>query len=283
MRHASSSTTHRAPASAAVISRDGTVVAYHVTGSGRPVIVIPGALSTAADYGALAAALGASHTVYTIERRGRGGSGVQGGEYGMARECEDVAALQRLAGAELIFGHSYGGLIALEYALNHSSISKVAVYEPGVSIDGSIPVDWLPVFRDYLESNRLLDAFAALSRGSGPPRARRLPHWLMKLILPRVVPAAELQHRLTLLGTTAAEHEVIGALDGTCARYGAIGASVLLMHGGRTQAPYVAPANRALAAVVPNVAERRFPTLDHFGPDQTGPVEVAAALRAFFA
>jgi predicted alpha/beta superfamily hydrolase len=39
----------------------------------------------------------------------------------------------------LIVGHSYGGLIALEVARNNEAFNKIAVYEPGVSIDGSMP------------------------------------------------------------------------------------------------------------------------------------------------
>ena len=96
-----------------VTSADGTVISYLTTGSGPPVIVIPGTLETAADFALFADLLGQRHTVHTIERRGRGLSGPQGDEYGMIKECEDIAAVQKLAtGSTLMFGHSYGGLIA---------------------------------------------------------------------------------------------------------------------------------------------------------------------------
>jgi predicted alpha/beta superfamily hydrolase len=47
-----------------------------------------------------------------------------------------VLALQAATGASFLVGHSYGGLIALEVARNNKDFNKIAVYEPGVSIDG---------------------------------------------------------------------------------------------------------------------------------------------------
>ncbi|MFJ4427182.1 hypothetical protein [Streptomyces bobili] len=38
-----------------------------------------------------------------------------------------------------MFGHSFGGFLTLEAALAGSAFERIALYEPGVSIDGSIP------------------------------------------------------------------------------------------------------------------------------------------------
>lgn len=83
----------------AVLSRDGTRIGYLSVGSGPPVLVVPGVLSMAADYGAFARALSRHFTVHTIERRGRGESGPQGDDYSIDKECEDVRALQAETGA----------------------------------------------------------------------------------------------------------------------------------------------------------------------------------------
>src|SRR5258706_14192994 len=107
-------------------------------GSGPWVLVIPGALSMAAGYAAFARALAEHFTVHTIERRGRGRSSPQGDDYSIAKEREDVLALQKETGASFLVGHSFGGLVALEVARNNPSLTKLAVYEPGVSIGGSI-------------------------------------------------------------------------------------------------------------------------------------------------
>src|ERR1700692_1657018 len=96
-------------------SRDGSQIGFLTVGEGPGVIVIPGALTTAREFGSFARPLGAEHfTVHTIERRGRGTSGPQGDDYSIVKEVEDVLALQEMTGARFLVGHSYGGLVALE-------------------------------------------------------------------------------------------------------------------------------------------------------------------------
>src|SRR6266699_4694844 len=162
-----------------VLSKDVTTISYLSVGSGPSVMVIPGALSMATDYAAFAHALADHFTVHTIERRGRGESGPQGDDYSMVKEREDVLALQKQTGTSFLVGHSFGGLVALEVARNNPSLTKIAVYEPGVSIDGSIPMDWIPGYQKKLAGKKYLDAFVELSRSVGPRRARTTPPWLM--------------------------------------------------------------------------------------------------------
>ncbi len=127
-----------------VLSKDGTTISYLSIGDGPSALVIHGILSMASDYAAFARALAEHFTVHTIERRGRGESGPQGDDYSIVKECEDVLALRAETGASLLVGHSYGGLVALEVARNNTAFTKIAVYEPGVSIDGSMPTGWMP-------------------------------------------------------------------------------------------------------------------------------------------
>src|SRR6478609_7251824 len=79
------------------LSRDGTSIAYRRHGDGPPVILVGGALSTAADEGPLAALLAPRFTVLTYDRRGRGASG-DGGPWSPRREIEDLAAVAAAAG-----------------------------------------------------------------------------------------------------------------------------------------------------------------------------------------
>ncbi|WP_157580951.1 hypothetical protein [Segetibacter koreensis] len=51
-----------------------------------------------------------------------------------------MLAVQRDSCGNFLVGHNYGGLIALEAARNNNTFTKIAVYEPGVSIDGSMPI-----------------------------------------------------------------------------------------------------------------------------------------------
>jgi pimeloyl-ACP methyl ester carboxylesterase len=130
-------------------------------------------MSTADDYAAFADALAKSFTVHTIERRGRGRSGPQGDHYGIGKECEDVAALRDATGARYLVGHSYGGLVALEAARDNPALTKMAVYEPGVSVDGLISMTWIPRYRQRLAEHKYLDAFAEFSIRPGRSGHRR--------------------------------------------------------------------------------------------------------------
>lgn len=103
-----------------VTSADGTTIRYTTLGTGEAVIVVGGVLSTARDYMGLGRVLAESFTVHVMNRRGRGASGSQGPNYSTERECEDLLALQAQTGAERVFGHSYGGFVAIQAARSTS-------------------------------------------------------------------------------------------------------------------------------------------------------------------
>jgi pimeloyl-ACP methyl ester carboxylesterase len=278
-------TSHMSAATGAthiVLSQDGAEISYLTTGSGPAVMVILGALSVAADYGAFASALAKQFTAHTIERRGRGLSSPQGDDYSMLKEREDVLALQRKTGASLLVGHSFGGLVALEMARNNPSLTKVAVYEPGVSIEGSIPMGWMPGYQRKLAERNYLDACVEFSLAVGPERARNTPPWLMKLLLPLFVNSHDRQQMLDLLPENLREHQEVARLDSSYENYREISAAVLLMYGGKSDSPWVNTAMERLAAVLPRSETQEFPKLDHFGIDKKAPREVARAVSAYF-
>lgn len=273
---------HTTDSTQAVLSQDGAKMSYLTVGSGPAVIVIPGALSMAADYAAFARSLAEHFTVHTIERRGRGESSPQGDDYSIVKECEDVLALQRETGASALAGHSFGGLVALEVARSNPSFTRVAVYEPGVSIDGSIPMGWIPGYKQKLAEGKLLDAFVEFSLGIGPERARRTPPWLMKLMLPLFVNARKRQEMLGLLQQNLREHQEVARLDSSYTNYRAIAAGVLFMYGGKSDSAWVNLSVQRLAEVIPHFETKVFPKLNHFGIDQKAPREVARAVSDYF-
>jgi pimeloyl-ACP methyl ester carboxylesterase len=128
--------------SSTATSADGTTIAYETVGSGAGLIVVGGVLSTARDYIDLARELAGSFTVHLMERRGRGASGPQGPGYGVDEECKDLLAVQAQTGAQHLFGHSYGGLVALQTARRAAVFRRVAVYEPAVVLDGAPAPAW---------------------------------------------------------------------------------------------------------------------------------------------
>ena len=265
-----------------VTSQDSTTISYLTTGAGPALIIIPGALSFAENYALLASALGEVFTVHTIERRGRGLSGPQGNDYSMAKELEDIEALQQTTQAGFLFGHSYGGLIALESARRNRAFTKLAVYDPGVSVDGSISMKWIPAYSRYLAERKYLDAFATFSIGTGPKQGKNMPLWLMKLILPIFLTSQEREEKFQLLAANLLEHGEIARCDSTYQNYREVSAEVLLMFGGKRRPGWLTQGIKALSEVLPSSKVTEFPKLDHFGPDKTAPREIAQAIREYF-
>jgi pimeloyl-ACP methyl ester carboxylesterase len=265
-----------------ILSPDGTRISYLSVGEGPSVIVIPGALSMATGYAAFAQKLAEHFTVHTIERRGRGLSGPQGDDYSIVKEREDVLALQQETGARLLVGHSYGGLVALEVARNNPVLTKIAVYEPGVSINGSIPMGWMPGYERKLAQKDNAGAFVEFIIGLGPAYTRYIPRWYMKLLLPLIMSPHERKERLSLLQEGLREHQEVARLDNSYENYREISADVLLMYGEKRDARWVDVATERLATVLPHSETKEFPKLDHFGIDKKEPQEVARAVSEFF-
>ena len=266
-----------------VISRDGTIVSFLSVGKGNGVIVLPGVLSMASDYAAFASALADKFSVHTLERRGRGRSGPQGDGYCIQKEIDDVLAVQRDTGAKFLVGHSYGGLIALEAARNNNTFTRIAVYEPGVSIDGSMPVYWMAGYEKKLAEKRNLDALVEFTLADAPARLAKLPAWMMKLMLRLFfIRYPNSRHMLKLLQQNLSEWREIVKLDGHYVDYREVSAAVLLLYGGRSDSRAVDLVIERLPAVIPHCETRVFPKLDHFGIERTAPKEVAKEIGMFF-
>src|SRR5436305_14233298 len=115
-----------------VTSKDWTNIAYDKQGEGPAVILVAGALCARLSWSGpqLSNLLAPHFTVYNYDRRGRGDSG-DTKPYAVAREVEDIEALIDEAGeSAYLYGHSSGGALALETAiqLGHK-IKKLAMYD----------------------------------------------------------------------------------------------------------------------------------------------------------
>ncbi|HEY4245017.1 MAG TPA: alpha/beta hydrolase [Kofleriaceae bacterium] len=116
------------------------VIANHIDlhvqeiGSGSPVVMLHGLLigSLAAWYLTAAPALAASHRVVTFDLRGHGRSAVPPDGYGVASMARDLGGLVDaldLPPVDLV-GHSWGGLVALRFALDHPArVRRLAIVE----------------------------------------------------------------------------------------------------------------------------------------------------------
>ena len=267
---------------AAVTSSDGTAIGYQTLGSGEGVILIGGTLRSARDYMPLARLLARSLTVHVMDRRGRGASGPQGMGYSIEKECEDLLAVHHQTGAAMVFGHSYGGLVSLETTLRSGAFRRVAVYEPYVSVAGSVPVSWLSEYRRLLAAGDTRGAFAVMARGAGhaPGMLARMPLGLVRALM-YCLPNSQWRQLEPLLPAALAENEQIARLDApTVGRFASVTARVLLLGGAKSPA-LTSQALQALHEVVPGSELELLDGLRHTAPETKKPVAVAEALGRF--
>jgi proline-specific peptidase len=104
-------------------TRDGRTLVYHRSGSGPTLVCHPGGPGFSSLYFADLAALGDELELVLLDPRGTGGSDParDPGQYAIADYASDVEELREHLGLEqlLLFGHSHGGVVAVEYAASH--------------------------------------------------------------------------------------------------------------------------------------------------------------------
>lgn len=179
-----------------VTSHDGTSIAYEQKGSGPPLIVVDGAMSTRMGpfKPELVDLLAPHFTVYCYDRRGRGDSG-DTPPCAVEREIEDIEALiDEAGGTAALFGHSSGGCLALEAARELGGrVTKVAVFEAPYNDDPAAEKSWGDYRRkldEALAAGRRDDAVALFMEYVGMPAEqiaamRQAPFWAgMEAIAP---------------------------------------------------------------------------------------------------
>lgn len=263
-----------------VISADGTVIGYRQFGGGPGLVMLHGGGRASQHYTRLAEALADGVTIYIPDRRGRGLSGPPGDNYSVQKELEDVSALVEKTGSPYLFGHSAGGFFALEAALK-LPVEKLAVYEPAVSINGSLPLDWLPAFEQALDQNDSAKAFIIFVRGLRLNRVTELPDWFLYPLTKLMLRSEEGREMAELLPTLAWEIKAFENPGPDYHRYQNITAKTLLI-GGAKSPDYLRYALRALAKTIPYSWFIELPKLDHNAPDENAPEVVASELRQFF-
>ncbi|MFE4973232.1 alpha/beta fold hydrolase [Kitasatospora sp. NPDC056651] len=239
-----------------VVSADGTVLACSVTGSGPAVVLVDGALCHRGmgPGAAIAEQLAAHHTVWTYDRRGRGGSG-DTAPFAVEREIEDLAAVIAAAGGSAhVLAVSSGGALALRAAATNVGISRLAVYEVPFSTGEARRERfdaYVAELTAALAEGRHGDAVAALMVFAGAPAEmvagmRGAPMW----------PAFE-----AVAPTLAYDAAALGDRSGAAVPVdllATVAVPTLVLDGGASPETLRAPA-RAVAAAVPGAEYR---TLD---------------------
>lgn len=117
-----------------VESADGTEIGFERHGTGPPLVLLHGSASDRESWRGLIPHFPERYSLVVPDRRGRGASG-DADEYALDREVEDLLALvESLEEPPVLFGHSYGALIALlaEPALD---LRALILYEPPILLD----------------------------------------------------------------------------------------------------------------------------------------------------
>jgi pimeloyl-ACP methyl ester carboxylesterase len=266
-----------------VASSDGTRIGFVSLGSGPGLIIIGGVLSSASEYLPLARVLATAFTVHVMDRRGRPSSGPQRAGHSIDDECADLAALAMRTGATAAFGHSFGGLVALETAWRHPGLfTELFLYEPGVPLRGHLRAEWLDGYEARLQRGDRRGAFAWMVKHAGfaPRPLEVMPLWFVRAILR----LAQRPHRWAaterLLDANLGEHRIQATLEAATAdRFSTITARTVLLGGARSPAFISRDLITELAGVIPNATAHLLPALGHPAPEEH-PERVAAALLA---
>jgi pimeloyl-ACP methyl ester carboxylesterase len=177
------------------ISPDGTEIACWVTGQGPPLVLVHGGIADHTRWGPANPGLGEHFTVYSIDRRGRGGSG-DSKEYSLEREFEDVASVVDSIPRQVgLLGHSYGGICALETALRTRNIQKLILYEPAIfkEVPSSFSSSMAKVQALIEAGDREKAVIALMGEGTGMSaeeieRTRLMPQWPYTIATVHTIP-----------------------------------------------------------------------------------------------
>ncbi|MFJ3957431.1 alpha/beta fold hydrolase [Arthrobacter sp. NPDC090010] len=152
-------------------------------GAAPGVVVVIGSLVTASDYTKFAKALSEAlkRPVHVLNRRGQGGSTPQIDSYSLEQDVSDLRAVLDHTGTRDIFGHSFGGALVL-HAARSIAVDHLAVYDPAVSIDGSVQAPWVDEYEAAHAAGDTDKALAIVMRGLEPHGPiSRMPLYMLTL------------------------------------------------------------------------------------------------------
>ena len=244
----------------AVLSRDGTSIAFDRVGIGPALILVDGALCYRGmgPSGDLARALASDFTVYSYDRRGRGASG-DTSPYAVEREIEDLAAiLAEAGGSAALYGASSGAALVLEAATQLEGITSIVLFEAPFVVDDSRP----PITETWAE---IQAAVAAGERGRAVKlflRSVGVPSFVLGIM--RLLPVwrrlESVAHTLPYDGAYVRENQRGKPLPRD--RWASVTVPALVLDGGKSPT-WMRKAMAALASVLPHAEHRTLPNQTH--------------------
>ena len=244
-----------------VTSRDGTRIAYEISGAGEPLLLVHGVSSDHTVWVSVLPLLSSRLRVYAMDRRGRGGSGDHS-SYSIEQEAEDLVAVINAIGEPVsLLGHSFGGLCALEAALRTNHLSKLIVYEPSV-----------PTVYDYWPESLRVKMQSFMAAGE-PEKALASFYLDIVKVHPQQIEQMRLlptwQSKLTIIHTIQRELEALGAFTLDPKRYAHVQVPTLLLVGGNSP-PHREVGISLLRSIIPRAQVIVLEGQGHFA-HQTAP------------
>jgi pimeloyl-ACP methyl ester carboxylesterase len=253
-------------------STDRTSIGYRKLGSGSPIVLVHGSISTGEQWLAVAEQLASSHTVCMMDRRGRGLS-ADAKDYSLSTESDDIKAMLGVAGdGSALLGHSYGAICALEAVRTGESVSSLVLYEPPLPVDAPTA------------GAALGDYASAVDAGDGDKAMRVAAEHFLRISLEETagLAASPLWAGMVELSPTwTRELTEIDKTDVLIEQYSKVDVPTLLLVGEASPAHLVG-ASRHLQQRLANVTEKIFPGQNHFAHIMD-PATVAEAINAFLA
>lgn len=243
----------------------GGTLAWLVSGEGPPLLLIHSSGMGSVQFLGWMRALGASWRCIAPDLPGYGASAPLSGPFGVDRDVEVLHALVEhldLRGLT-VFGHSYGGVLALELALVAAErIERVAVYEPVAF--GVLRSAGTRTLEDDIGGAEAVAAFMDLGDGLEAWLERFIGYWNGPGAWARLSPGA----RAGLLTTAPRAWAEVDAMIHDARphdRYDDLDAPTLLLRGEHTT-PAAARVIDVLASTLPHGRVERIEGAGHMGP-----------------
>ncbi len=279
-----------ARAAETVFSSDHAPIAFTTVGDGPSILLVHGAMQTAASFSELARELGPKFRVHAIHRRGRGGSGAHRSDHSVDTEVADLEAVLAKTNTRFVFGLSSGALIALCAAQAGAAIERLAVYEPPFTIGGANPAAFAERYEAEIARGAVARALVTALQGTGDQGdlVSRLPR---ALFVPLAAVLLGVDARRAREGVTPIRDLVptvrydIRVQREATSRLGAIESirCPLLLMGGDRSHPALVKSLDAFAARMPHATRVRLRGVGHIAADNVGrPKDVARELARFF-
>jgi pimeloyl-ACP methyl ester carboxylesterase len=252
-----------------VTAPDGVELACQVEGEGPPLVMVHGAGSARWSFDPVRPLLEDRFEVWTVDRRGRGDS-TDGDGYSLDREFDDVAAVMREAGPDaLLFGHSYGALVAAGAANRLDGLPRLALYEGPM---GGVLADeaWIERFEAHLDAGDRDQAVRGFLRDIGGYSVAEIDAMV-------VTPAW--QARLAAAPTVPRELRAEAALGIDQLRLAEVHCPVMLLVGSESPA-WARRSTDAFADAIAGAQVRRLAGHGH-GATVSGPELLASELGRF--